>query len=248
MEELVTHDDEIYCEDCFDDHYYSCTDCETIEKLPAPETANGHDYCEHCYNERYIACERCSDACERDSTTTVHTGHRRSQDWCEDCTSQNASRCSSCDEHVRDDDTTSDGHGNCLCMSCYEDSYFTCEGCDEVCNNDDYAENGYCESCWKERGLGKIQRLIDRLNDPAIRAIRVLRDDSTDAGNCTPGTDAFIREHFSNLYDWCGVTIGQIVDAVCPDGLESLSQDDMDYAKQIGIACLHAIRRSGRNI
>lgn len=243
-------DPALYCSDCWDCCYFTCYSCDAVFPNGEANEFGNENYCNSCFEEIFTTCDHCDNTVAHDETKCVRTGpHGRDEEsWCESCTNDDVFSCECCCENYSERTVSySLSNGDSICGPCYEESYFTCEGCEEVCHNDDYHEQGYCDSCWRERGLGKIQRLLDRLSDPEIRAVRVYRSDSISAGNCGPGTDDFIDEYFTHLYPWAAVTIDQIINAVCPHGLEDLADEDAEYAKQIGIACLHAVRRAGHD-
>jgi hypothetical protein len=228
--EIIDVDREAECECC---NERCARDNMTID--------GGFTLCHECYNDHYLTCEHCDAITENDDCVTVD-----GQEWCRSCTDDEACKCDACGDYTPHDNSMGD-QNTTLCMSCYENSYFFCDHCECLCSNDDYAREGYCEECWNEHKLGKIQRLLDSWDDPKTRAIRVSRDDSIGAGNCTSGTDSFIDEYFPSKYEWACVTIGEIIDTVCPDGFDSIAERDMDFAKQVGLACLYAIKAHRNN-
>ena len=220
---------------------HECRDRMSFATDSAPQY-DGRTYCESCFDERFTKCEHCEDSCPCDETTTVD-----GQEWCQQCTDDEACHCEDCGDWV-DNENSTYAADRSLCTSCYKESYFFCYECQDDCHNDDYGDDGRCKECAKAKALSKITRLMERWNDPTIRTIRVSRDDSLASGNCTCGTDDFISEYFPHIYDWACVTIGQILDTVYPDGPDALVDADADFAKQVGAACLFAIKRHKQTV
>lgn len=53
--------EEYICENCYDDHYCSCDDCNVVMHVDDANWVNGGDYavCESCYQDSYFTCEDC---------------------------------------------------------------------------------------------------------------------------------------------------------------------------------------------
>jgi hypothetical protein len=94
------------------------------------------------------------------------------------------------------------------------------------------------------RQAASLVRLVERLarwDLAEIEHVSVTRQDSLKAGNCAPGTDAFIDRYG---FDGRGsATIGEIANAVGRRDVASLSDADLTLVRQLAAACLHAIRR-----
>lgn len=95
-----------------------------------------------------------------------------------------------------------------------------------------------------ERQASQLARLIEKVRRydlSEVELVAVTRQDSLRAGNCIPGTDAFIdRFGFDGRES---ATIGEIARAVGLRGIEELSGADLTLARQLAAACLVAIRR-----
>ena len=74
-----------------------------------------------------------------------------------------------------------------------------------------------------------------------IGEVVVTRQDSLRAGNCVPGTDEFIDTFFHSRRS---ATIAEIIAAVGQTDLAALDEARLTLARQIGAACLVAIRRA----
>jgi hypothetical protein len=94
------------------------------------------------------------------------------------------------------------------------------------------------------RRAASLARLVERLSrwDLAeIEHVEVTRADSLRAGNCVPGTDAFIDRY--GFDGRTSATIGEIANAVGRRDVASLSAKDLELARQLAAACLVAIRK-----
>ena len=100
----------------------------------------------------------------------------------------------------------------------------------------------------REARRASMERMVRRLQDRELDdlgGVVVLREDSLRARNCEPGTDAFIDAFFP---DCSSATIAEIAAAVGGLDLDpgKLSGERLVLARQIGAACLAAIRRARR--
>jgi ribosomal protein S21 len=94
------------------------------------------------------------------------------------------------------------------------------------------------------RQAASLARLVERLarwDLAEIEHVEVTRADSLRAGNCVPGTDAFIDRY--GFDGRTSATIGEIVNAVGRRDVASLGAKDLELARQLAAACLHAVRR-----
>jgi hypothetical protein len=98
-----------------------------------------------------------------------------------------------------------------------------------------------------ERRAAQLNRLagqLSRLDIAEVGHVRIARQDSLKAGNCTPGTDEFIERFFPDRdprHDTA--TIAEIAQAVGAVDVRSLAGADLTLARQVAAACLHAIRK-----
>jgi hypothetical protein len=94
----------------------------------------------------------------------------------------------------------------------------------------------------------RFERLLQRLarhDFQAVGDVIVTREDSLRAGNCVPGTDEFIDKFFPNRQS---ATIEEIVGVGGQTDVANLNESELTLARQIGAACLMAIRRSKREL
>jgi hypothetical protein len=95
----------------------------------------------------------------------------------------------------------------------------------------------------QERQAAKLARLVERLarwDLAGVEDVEVRRSDSLRAGNCVSGTAAFIDRYFP---DRDSATIGEIARRIGRLDVTSLTGADLTLARQVGAACLVAIRR-----
>ncbi len=100
----------------------------------------------------------------------------------------------------------------------------------------------------REARRASLERMVRRLQEHELDdlgGVVVHREDSLRARNCEPGTDAFIDAFFP---DRSSATIAEIALAVCGQDLDpgKLTGERLVLARQIGAACLAAIRRVRR--
>ena len=120
--------DLLYCEDCYNEKFVDCNDCNTIIEIDSCATADGNYICEGCI-ENYFFCESCETYHSNDDSVEVHSRRNSTIYVCEDCSS-NYSRCDRCsgvfDTQYHD---MREVDGNYCCEDCSEDSIY-CESCD----------------------------------------------------------------------------------------------------------------------
>jgi hypothetical protein len=97
----------------------------------------------------------------------------------------------------------------------------------------------------KEERLQRFLQRLARHDFQGVGQVIVTREDSLRAGNCVPGTDEFIDRVFPNRRS---ATIEQIVGVGGQTDLSNLNESELTLARQIGAACLMAIRRSKREL
>jgi hypothetical protein len=96
------------------------------------------------------------------------------------------------------------------------------------------------------RRAEQLGRLIDRVRAydlSEIDHVVVTRRDSIRAGNCEPGTDAFIDRFFPDRDVDSEATIGEIASRIGRLDAAILAAADITLARQLAAACLVAIRR-----
>lgn len=79
----VTHYDEIVCEDCFNEDYFFCENCEGVHSISEINHApDGLCYCDDCYDELFVTCAHCGEVIERDC---AYYSDDADDFFCEDC-------------------------------------------------------------------------------------------------------------------------------------------------------------------
>ena len=79
------NDDEVYCEGCYDDNYFSCADCgEETDEADQHSNDSGASICPDCFEDNYDYCDGCDE-----------TLHRDDMIWND---SRGAYMCESCDD------------------------------------------------------------------------------------------------------------------------------------------------------
>jgi hypothetical protein len=92
----------------------------------------------------------------------------------------------------------------------------------------------------RARQLAKLVDQVSRHDYAAIEHVTITRRDSLRAGNCQPGTDAFIDRFLPGRDE---ATIGELAAAIGRVDLAHLAGVDLTLARQLAAACLVAIRR-----
>lgn len=111
----VHHEEQCYCADCFNSHFYECSVCGKI--FPIPEMRYAFDSnrfqvkcCPSCFDNRTVQCEDCG----------YHFISTETFEWvdgchvCASCYEENYRYCDSCNRMVRVEDWDSE------CCCCYE--------------------------------------------------------------------------------------------------------------------------------
>lgn len=75
-------DGELYCENCWSDHYFSCAGCGNIFSQDNVYAGlDGDDYCYDCWAERFYECPKCYDIVRIDDVNWDENG----EGYCDDC-------------------------------------------------------------------------------------------------------------------------------------------------------------------
>lgn len=111
-------DSEKLCQECFDDHFIKCDNCEDFDYLEdSILLQNGDIYCSHCghnYTERCEECHEYIPAGEGTSTLDAEC-------VCSDCISENYTQCYNCEVYTHDAVIIySEYHDSWLCPDCHE--------------------------------------------------------------------------------------------------------------------------------
>lgn len=111
----IHHDDEDWCEDCFNDEFVLCAECE--EEYVHHEDAyvvDGDYWCPTCADRFASYCDCCEEYTSREMYET-YTG-----DYvCESCRERYYYCCEECGDYVHSDDMQETDDGRYLCPDCY---------------------------------------------------------------------------------------------------------------------------------
>lgn len=114
-QEYFTVDDEVYCEECYEEIFAVCNDCGCIEHRDDMYWIDGYDHyvCSDCYDD-YEECANCGELVRSRETYSSVDGI-----ICEYCANYNYYVCNGCGDRVHDDNI----------RYCEEDDEYYCEDC-----------------------------------------------------------------------------------------------------------------------
>lgn len=118
---IYTHDGEPLCENCYQEHYFTCEDCGEVYHTDYLYWADGGNraICEDCFDENYTTCHDCGEVVYNDNTYYVDDGGYY---VCGDC-DNNYAGCYGCGNVYHYDNLREDEDGDYFCESCYEERY-----------------------------------------------------------------------------------------------------------------------------
>lgn len=131
-EEQIGADGKSYCEDCFEDKFFVCEECDEVIWKDDACSPEGEDriLCQSCYDENYAKCSHCD--CEL-LIDGDYTHHHDGDYYCDDCFNERFGNCSDCGEVFYNDDLSYD-----------EDSdEYLCEHCRVHSQSKDIHDYGY---------------------------------------------------------------------------------------------------------
>lgn len=135
------------CEDCRDENYTYCDECEEYWPNDCVTEIDGRYVCDSCVQEYYSCCEECDEYHRSDDMTLVVDSRGNEIYVCEDCLDRLYERCEDCGEyHIREDCfrlTKADGDTVYVCENCME-NHTSCPHCDSLI---DICEDGTCPEC-----------------------------------------------------------------------------------------------------
>ena len=118
-ETLITHDDRIICEKCYESNdYFTCDRCgKVVEDCRIVHIIDTEEYvCKDCAEEHYYRCMECGEWYSSDRIITDSEG----QHLCEDCYCDNYYTCAECGEFIHQDNAYWDeGSDDMYCEYCY---------------------------------------------------------------------------------------------------------------------------------
>ena len=128
-----TAEGDYVCEDCRDENYAFCENCEEWTRIEYTSTVHA-----------------------------LHGWRTVAETWCHGCVDDYAAECDDCGELWREDDMRHDDWDTNVCESCYDDRWRTCYECgallrDGDAYSDDDEDEFYCATCWRDRGMDAIR-------------------------------------------------------------------------------------------
>ncbi len=134
-----THEEEIWCENCFHDTFTACGCCEDTTPLEDTYHIESEciDVCQSCLDYYFTLCKDCDDS---------FRGEGSEEDGiCGKCI-DDYYVCNQCGELTHSDDITHTPDDEAYCNDCFADLYVVCSGCDTYIPIDDDID-GMCADC-----------------------------------------------------------------------------------------------------
>lgn len=148
--DMIHHDGEAYCWDCFHDLFFTCECCGDIVGREYERYIEGYgSYCESCYGDRFRYCVECSEDHHRDDCTELDNGNY----VCDDCLKRWYFECSECNDyhHI---DNQNEYEEELYCNRCFNKHFRICLDCGDVILIEDAVELEdvwLCERCSNNR-------------------------------------------------------------------------------------------------
>lgn len=111
-EEIMSHGEDIYCEDCFHELFTECERCGDVSEKDETYVVDHEVWCEYCYREFSAECDECNEVVHIDDTVC--------DDYitvCAHC-AQYFERCDECYTLIREDDNIIRTSDACYCEDC----------------------------------------------------------------------------------------------------------------------------------
>ncbi len=200
LDEATGTDNGSVCQSCYEDHYATCADCDSVVHTDDTHSVDGGErtICGRCRSRNYSRCDDCCGLFADDYFRSVRGGS-----VCVRCL-EGYAYCDGCDEYVSEDDYYGDG----LCQSCHDSD---AEEEEEDCDCD-------CSDC---RSTGAIHSYHSRSAQNALKSLGMLgmpkdktrfgveleaerrdsgdREDSARQAIAAIGSDFAIAEHDGSL-------------------------------------------------
>lgn len=137
-------DGEIYCQNCVEEHFYTCEDCGKLISEDDCYYFDDRIYCGDCYNENVTTCNCCG--CEIYVDDAIHTA--TNENICNDCYCDEYFTCDNCGEVYNRDDLN-EYDGNYYCNDCFDECCSSCQfdynnTTNRINNNIDKPLQEYC--------------------------------------------------------------------------------------------------------
>lgn len=108
-------DEEIYCQDCYDEKFKECKGCGEVYLVNELTEIDDCFYCEDCRDEKFFICNDCGNYEEIDSSICVNDDYL----ICQSCYEDNYFTCDDCGGVFYNDYACNTECG-CYCERCYE--------------------------------------------------------------------------------------------------------------------------------
>ncbi|MEG1563829.1 MAG: hypothetical protein RR365_08895 [Bacteroides sp.] len=134
------------CEDCRDNSYTYCDECEEYHPEDDVFNIDGRNVCDSCRDEYYEVCDYCDEYHHRDDMTLTYNNRGNEIYICNDCRDEHYACCDKCSEYSPLDDITfvHTSNGDMpICSECI-DEY---EVCPECCEQIEVCGDGTCPAC-----------------------------------------------------------------------------------------------------
>lgn len=115
-EQIAIAGGEYICEDCYNDTYYTCEICGTVEHCDNTHYIDDTTVCDDCFDRLYEACANCGDHHHVDDMHSTRDGY-----VCGYCLDNNYVECCECGELLHIDNSYYNDHtGDYYCEDCYD--------------------------------------------------------------------------------------------------------------------------------
>jgi len=108
-------DSEYYCQDCYNENFYTCKNCNDV--IPQDESYY-HDnsiYCQDCYDDNFCNCASCDNVIKINDSENVDSEY-----YCQDCYNENFITCYNCSDVIPIDNSYySERNEEYYCQDCY---------------------------------------------------------------------------------------------------------------------------------
>lgn len=143
-----------YCEDCFNDNFMMCPNCEEVIDnkdylKPTPRNRNRNSMVNGGCTECCEKCASCGKVIDKEDNPYYFNG----DNYCEDCYCDKFGNCEACSEVYAQDELIYIEDAGSFCDSCYNEKFVKCEKCSETIELNDAVKLNdseyYCEKCYE---------------------------------------------------------------------------------------------------
>lgn len=117
---IRTHTMNIYCEDCFHEHFIYCHQCGDYEPINNSTYVDSAEewICEWCLNNHYTRCAECG---EHHHNNDMHYSDDKYEHYCESCYYETHEQCEECETNYHNDNLEYNEYVDMtLCVDCNE--------------------------------------------------------------------------------------------------------------------------------